>query len=73
MVLYNAPTIALNTDTSHSKDYLTSLSSNIKIIVHPNYILIPFLWSHHEKVVIIDQKVAYMGGLDIGYGRMDNG
>ena len=48
------------------------LSKNIKIILHPNYVLIPFLWSHHEKMVVIDQKVGFMGGLDIGYGRMDN-
>jgi phospholipase D1/2 len=33
---------------------------------------IPFLWSHHEKIVIIDQKVAFTGGLDLGYGRMDD-
>ena len=39
---------------------------------HPAYLLIPFLWSHHEKMVVIDQKTAFMGGLDICYGRMDD-
>lgn len=39
---------------------------------HPAYVLIPFLWSHHEKMVIIDQKTAFLGGLDIGYGRYDD-
>ena len=29
------------------------------------------MWSHHEKVVIIDQKTAFMGGLDLCYGRFD--
>lgn len=38
---------------------------------HPDN-LIPLLWSHHEKMVIIDQKIGFMGGLDICYGRMDN-
>lgn len=38
---------------------------------HPG-IIIPQLWSHHEKSVIIDEKVAFMGGLDICYGRWDN-
>ena len=33
---------------------------------------IPFLWSHHEKIVVIDHKVGFMGGFDIGYGRMDD-
>jgi phospholipase D1/2 len=30
------------------------------------------LWSHHEKIVCIDQTVAFIGGLDLCYGRMDN-
>lgn len=33
--------------------------------------MIPSLWSHHEKIVIIDQKVAFTGGLDLCYGRYD--
>jgi phospholipase D1/2 len=49
-----------------------SLSPNIKVLRHPPYILIPFLWSHHEKMVVIDQKIAFVGGLDIGYGRYDD-
>jgi phospholipase D1/2 len=36
---------------------------------HP---IIPQFWSHHEKSVIIDQAVGFMGGLDICYGRWDN-
>ena len=31
-----------------------------------------FLWAHHEKLVAIDQKVAFVGGLDICYGRWDD-
>ena len=30
------------------------------------------LWSHHEKSVVIDQSVGYLGGLDLCYGRFDN-
>lgn len=29
------------------------------------------LWSHHEKLVVIDQSIAYMGGIDLCYGRWD--
>ena len=41
---------------------------------HPNISLKGgvFLWSHHEKMVVIDQKIAFMGGLDLGYGRWDD-
>lgn len=64
--------MALNLDSQYTQDYLTSLSANIKIMMHPNYVLIPFMWSHHEKMVIIDQKIAFIGGLDLGYGRLDS-
>ncbi|KAL4779269.1 phospholipase D/nuclease [Aspergillus varians] len=29
------------------------------------------LWTHHEKLVIVDQQVAFMGGIDLSYGRWD--
>jgi len=32
---------------------------------------IGFLWSHHEKLVIIDQIIGYVGGLDLCWGRFD--
>ena len=31
-----------------------------------------FLWSHHEKVVVIDQSLAFVGGIDLAFGRWDN-
>jgi phospholipase D1/2 len=30
------------------------------------------MWSHHEKTVIVDQQVAFLGGLDLCYGRWDS-
>ncbi|GAA5853479.1 hypothetical protein JCM8547_002472 [Rhodosporidiobolus lusitaniae] len=30
-------------------------------------------WSHHEKLVVVDQVVACIGGLDICFGRWDVG
>ena len=29
-------------------------------------------WSHHEKVVVIDRKIAFLGGFDLAFGRWDN-
>ncbi|KRX82147.1 Phospholipase D1 [Trichinella sp. T6] len=31
-----------------------------------------FLWAHHEKLVIIDQNIAFVGGIDLCYGRWDD-
>lgn len=72
IIVYMEPKVALNIDSEYTQEYLESLSSNVKVLRHPPYVLIPFLWSHHEKMVIIDQKVAFLGGLDIGYGRYDD-
>eukprot|EP00817_Percolomonadidae_sp_ATCC50343_P006602 CAMPEP_0117426704 /NCGR_PEP_ID=MMETSP0758-20121206/6743_1 /TAXON_ID=63605 /ORGANISM="Percolomonas cosmopolitus, Strain AE-1 (ATCC 50343)" /LENGTH=1178 /DNA_ID=CAMNT_0005211989 /DNA_START=244 /DNA_END=3780 /DNA_ORIENTATION=- len=30
-----------------------------------------FLWSHHQKTVMIDQRIAYAGGIDVAYNRFD--
>jgi phosphatidylserine/phosphatidylglycerophosphate/cardiolipin synthase-like enzyme/uncharacterized membrane protein YdjX (TVP38/TMEM64 family) len=32
---------------------------------------IPFLSSHHQKIITIDDKIAYCGGMDIGVERWD--
>lgn len=29
-------------------------------------------FSHHQKQVVIDRKIAYVGGIDLAYGRMDD-
>ncbi|MFS8930506.1 phospholipase D-like domain-containing protein [Cupriavidus taiwanensis] len=30
-------------------------------------------FSHHQKLVVIDNKSAYVGGIDLAYGRRDDG
>lgn len=32
-----------------------------------------FLWAHHEKLVVIDQTYAFVGGIDLCFGRWDDG
>ena len=46
------------------------MHKNIEVYRHPNT-TIPGVWSHHEKMVVIDQKIGFTGGLDICYGRWD--
>jgi phospholipase D1/2 len=31
-----------------------------------------FFWAHHEKLLIIDQLIAFVGGIDFCYGRWDD-
>ena len=30
------------------------------------------MWAHHEKIVVIDQTLAFVGGIDLAFGRWDN-
>ncbi|MGL4948071.1 MAG: phospholipase D-like domain-containing protein, partial [Mycoplasma sp.] len=41
---------------------------NVKLICVDAF---DWLWSHHEKLVVIDQKLSYVGGLDLCWGRYD--
>ena len=41
------PKVALNIDSEFTETYLMRLSPNIKVLRHPAYVVIPFLWSHH--------------------------
>lgn len=27
-----------------------------------------FFWSHHEKFVVVDNHIAFLGGIDLCYG-----
>ena len=45
------------------------MHSNIKVVRHP-YEVINF-WSHHEKMAIIDNKILFMGGIDLCFGRYE--
>ena len=41
---------------------------------HPDHVSSSvYLWAHHEKIVVIDQSVAFVGGIDLAYGRWDDG
>lgn len=40
---------------------------------HPDHVSsVVFLWAHHEKMVAIDQTVAFVGGIDLAFGRWDD-
>ena len=44
----------------------------LKVLRHPDRVgadVNDFLWAHHEKLVVIDQSVAFVGGIDLCYGR----
>jgi phosphatidylserine/phosphatidylglycerophosphate/cardiolipin synthase-like enzyme len=66
----------LGNESLKSKISLESLNShNIYVIRHPNKLIggsTALLWSHHEKIVVIDRKVGFVGGIDPCFGRWDD-
>jgi phospholipase D1/2 len=58
--------------SQYVKQTLTGLHPNIMMQRSPSHL--PngtFYWSHHEKLCVIDETIAFMGGLDLCYGRWD--
>ena len=70
ILLFCEPSLALAINSLYTKRTLQNLHTNIKITRHPKGTQ-SILWSHHEKLVIIDQKIAFVGGLDLCWGRYD--
>ena len=60
-------------------DYAVSALSHPNIEIHRHPTLSTLVrnpttllrWSHHEKVVIIDRSIAFVGGIDLCLGRWD--
>ena len=69
ILLFKEVEMALPLNSAFSKIELTGASSNIRVTRHPRS-LVSF-WSHHEKMIVIDQEIGFMGGLDLCFGRMD--
>uniref|UniRef100_A0AC34GX80 Phospholipase n=1 Tax=Panagrolaimus sp. ES5 TaxID=591445 RepID=A0AC34GX80_9BILA len=60
--------------SKYCKRTLQGLHENIKVIRHPDHKLgsATFLWTHHEKFIVVDQLIAFVGGIDLTYGRWDD-
>uniref|UniRef100_A0AAY4F0H0 Phospholipase n=1 Tax=Denticeps clupeoides TaxID=299321 RepID=A0AAY4F0H0_9TELE len=73
VMLYKEVELALGINSEYSKRTLHRLHPNIKVMRHPDHVSSSvFLWAHHEKIVVIDQSVAFVGGIDLAYGRWDD-
>ncbi|KIO26629.1 hypothetical protein M407DRAFT_199455 [Tulasnella calospora MUT 4182] len=72
--VYKEITQTMNMSSNHTKEALQALHPNIKVMRHPDHIGskndVQF-WSHHEKVVVVDNHRACIGGLDMCFGRWD--
>ncbi|XP_067142293.1 phospholipase D1 isoform X2 [Centruroides vittatus] len=73
VLLYKEVELALGINSYYSKKQLAQLHPNIKVLRHPDHVTGGvLLWAHHEKIVVIDQTYAFLGGIDLCYGRWDD-
>ncbi|KAG2234816.1 hypothetical protein INT48_006733 [Thamnidium elegans] len=77
IVMYKEVAMALPLFSHQAKRHLLSLSPNIFVQRHPSRALdifnkdSIFFWAHHEKICVVDNEVAFIGGLDQCFGRYD--
>lgn len=72
IIIYRNVANTVVTDSLWTKHSLLDLHENIYVLRSPNQLMQNvFFWAHHEKLLIIDHKVCFLGGVDLCYGRYD--
>jgi phosphatidylserine/phosphatidylglycerophosphate/cardiolipin synthase-like enzyme/Ca2+-binding EF-hand superfamily protein len=70
MILWHETTLAgMNLNTILTQKQFAAMHPNIHVLLHPPSV--PYTWTHHQKLVIVDQVVGFVGGLDLAWGRYD--
>ena len=72
IVVYRNVGNIVGTDSLWTKHSMLNLHPNVHLIRSPNqWLQNTYFWAHHEKLVVIDNTIAFMGGVDLCYGRYD--
>ncbi|CAO3591038.1 unnamed protein product [Absidia cylindrospora] len=77
VIVYKEVAMAVPLFSHYTKKHLLSLSNNIYVQRHPSRALDIFsnqgtlFYAHHEKICLVDGIVAFIGGLDLCFGRYD--
>ncbi|PWA53084.1 phospholipase D P2 [Artemisia annua] len=72
ILLYKEVSIALKINSSYSQKRLLKIHENVKVMRYPDHFAAGiYLWSHHEKIVLVDHQICFLGGLDLCFGRYD--
>ena len=72
VIMYRNINSAIPIDSEYSKFSLLDLHPNVFVQRSPNqFRQNTFFWAHHEKLCLIDHMVAFIGGIDLCFGRWD--
>ncbi|PNS19155.1 hypothetical protein CAC42_1891 [Sphaceloma murrayae] len=73
VIVYRNIESAIPIDSDHTKTHLLELHPNICVQRSPNqFRQNQFFWAHHEKLVVVDNAMAFVGGVDLCFGRWDD-
>lgn len=72
VIVYRNINSAIPIDSEYTKFSLLDLHPNVFVQRSPNQIRQnTFFWAHHEKICVVDHMVAFVGGIDLCFGRWD--
>jgi phospholipase D1/2 len=72
VIVYRNVEAAIPIDSEYTKFSLLNLHPNIFVQRSPNqFKKNQFFFAHHEKICIVDHDVAFVGGIDLCFGRWD--
>lgn len=72
VIVYRNVESAVPIDSQYTKFSLLDLHPNIFVQRSPNqFRQNTFFWAHHEKICVVDHTVAFVGGVDLCFGRWD--
>ena len=72
VIVYRNINSAIPIDSEYTKFSLLDLHPNVFVQRSPNQIRqSTFFWAHHEKICIVDHMIAFVGGIDLCFGRWD--
>ncbi|KAK5120711.1 hypothetical protein LTR85_006069 [Meristemomyces frigidus] len=73
VIVYRNIESAIPIDSEYTKWSLLDLHENICVQRSPNqFKQNQFFWAHHEKLVVVDNMMAFVGGVDLCFGRWDD-
>ncbi|KAF4627562.1 hypothetical protein G7Y89_g10591 [Cudoniella acicularis] len=72
IIIYRNVEAAVPIDSEFTKFSMLDLHPNVFVQRSPNqYKKNQFFFAHHEKICIVDHTVAFVGGIDLCFGRWD--
>ena len=84
VLVWEVPLGMAGNDDAHVKTLLQGMHERIHVVRHPPAVsgaavgtfitkgsIEDSIWSHHEKVAVVDRCVAFVGGIDLAFGRYD--